>query len=136
MSNTTEKLARKGTRAGGSPQVRLNVRHLSVLSATRIGFLVGLILGVLGIAAAMIVYSVLVSTGGFAQLDSFLGGALGGSAGASITSTISPGFVFAIAVAIAALNVVTTTVLGLLIALLYNATTRFTDGLLVGFSKA
>jgi hypothetical protein len=135
MSNISEKLARKGAPKGPTAQVRLNVRHLSVWSATKIAFLIGLILGIFGIAATMATRQILVATGGFAQIDTLLGGAFSTSSGASITSTISFGLVLAIAVAIAALTVIGTTVLGVLVAVLYNASTRLTDGLLVGFSE-
>ena len=135
MSNISEKLARKGAPGGSTAQVRLNVRHLSVWSTTKIAFLIGLVLGVFGIAATMATRQILVATGGFAQIDSLLGGTLGTTSGTSTASTISFGFVLAIAVAFAALTVIGTTILGVLVALLYNASTRLTDGLLVGFSE-
>jgi hypothetical protein len=134
MSNITEKLARKSSPERGTTQVRLKLRHVSVGSVAKIAFLMGLAVGVVGVIAIMVAYGILNATGTFGQLDTTLGGVLGTSSGA-VTSIVTPGRVFAISIVLALLDIVGFTLGGVIAAALYNASTRLTEGLFIGFTN-
>jgi hypothetical protein len=134
MSNITEKLARKSSPEQGTTQVRLKLRHVSVGSVAKIACLIGLAVGIIGVIAMMIAYGILDATGAFGQLDTTLGDVLGTSASA-VTSIVTPGRVFAVSVVLAVLDIVGFTIGGVIAAALYNASTRLTEGLFIGFTN-
>jgi uncharacterized membrane protein len=134
LSNIAEKLARKGSNPASGRQVRLKLRHLSIFSAAKVGFLVGVVLGVIGIIAALVAFSVLRSTGAIGQLDTLVGGVAGAGASGIVSSSVTFGTVAGISVAVAILGLIGYTLGGIIVAVLYNLSVRFTGGLFVGFT--
>ena len=136
MSNVAEKLARKGSNpASANNQVRLSLKHVSVFAVARVAFLVGVVIGIVGIIASSVGYEVLHATGGITQLDSLVDGVTGKSNGGTVSSILTFGRVFAVAALLAVVDVIVTTIGGTIAALLYNLSVRFTGGLLVGFAN-
>jgi ABC-type sugar transport system permease subunit len=136
MSNLAEKLARKGSAsARGNSQVRLSLKHVSIFAVARVSFLVGVVIGIIGIIALCLGYAVLHSTGGLAQLDTLVDGVTGKTNTGTVTSILTFGRVFAVSALLAVLDIIFTTIGGIIAALLYNLSVRFTGGLLVGFAN-
>lgn len=136
MSNVAEKLARKGSSAArGNNQVRLSLKHISVFAVARVSFLVGVVIGIVGIITLCLIFSVLHATGGIAQLDTLVDGVTGKTNGGTVTSIVTFGRVFAVSAILAVVDVIVTTIGGIIGAILYNLSVRFTGGLLVGFAN-
>ncbi len=136
MSNVAEKLARKGsTPASANNQVRLSLKHVNVFAVARVAFLVGVVIGIVGIIALCLGYLVLHATGGITQLDSLVDGVTGKSKGGTVSSILTFGTVFAVSALLAVMDVIVATIGGIIGALLYNLSVRFTGGLLVGFAN-
>ena len=79
------------------------------------------------------VHTVLNSTGIFEQVNSLVQDVAG--SGGDLTSILSLGNVMGFAVVAALLNLVVTTALGAIIAVLYNLSVKITGGILVGFTN-
>lgn len=84
--------------------------------------------------AAFVAYGILIASGGLAQLESLLGSALGSNS-VSFATIVTPGTLITVALAFALLDVLFVTVGGIITAALYNAATRLTEGLFVGFAN-
>lgn len=136
MSNVAEKLARKGsTPVRANNQVRLSLKHVSVFAVARVSFLVGVVIGIIGIIALCVIFVVLHSTGGIAQLDALVDGVTGKTNTGTVTSIVTFSRVLAVSAVLAVLDIIVTTIGGIISALLYNVSVRFTGGLLVGFAN-
>lgn len=136
MSNVAEKLARKGsTPSRANSQVRLSLKHVSIFAVARVSFLVGVVIGIVGIIALCVLYSVLHSTGGLSQLDTLVDGVTGKTNTGTVTSIVTFSRVFAVSALLAVVDVIVTTIGGIIGALLYNLSVKFTGGLLVGFAN-
>jgi hypothetical protein len=130
MDSVGLRLAEKSR--GSSRQVRLTLRYVSVWSATRIAFLCGVGLGIVGGLSVILLWMTLTALGVFGQLSSLFDSS---TVGGSSTST----FGFAQAVGVAAifwpLDAIGATLIGAVGAALYNLTVRLTGGVTVGFSS-
>ena len=73
------------------------------------------------------------STGIFEQVNSLVQDVAGSSG--DLTAVLSLGNVMGFAVVAALLNLVVTTALGAIVAVLYNLSVKITGGLLVGFTN-
>jgi uncharacterized membrane protein len=134
MSSIAEKLQRKSQKSVGSKQVRLRLVYIDFWSAIKLSFLIAVVLGVILIVVTFLVWTILASTGIFAQLDSVLGDITGDET-FNILGSFSLIQVVGFAVVVALLNTVVGTALGAIAALIYNFTVRITGGLLVGFTN-
>ena len=132
MSSVAERLARKSNRRTPAKQVRLRLVYIDFWSAVKLSFLVAVCLAVVSIVAAFLIWTVLNSTGIFNQLNSLVQDIAG--TGSDLTAVVSLGNVMGFAVVVAILNLVVTTVLGAVIAVLYNLSVKITGGVLVGFT--
>ncbi|MGI9824973.1 DUF3566 domain-containing protein [Agromyces sp. Marseille-Q5079] len=133
MSSVAEKLARKSNRRPAAKQVRLRLVYIDFWSAVKLSFLIAVALAVVGIVVTFLVHTVLSSTGIFENLNSLVQDVAG--AGTDLTSVLSLGNVMGFAIVAALLNLVVTTALGAILAVLYNLSVKITGGILVGFTN-
>jgi uncharacterized membrane protein len=134
MSSIAEKLQRKSQKSVGTKQVRLRLVYIDFWSTIKLSFLIAVVLGIILIVFTFLVWTILVSTGIFAQLDSMLGDITGDET-FNVLGSFSLIQVIGFAVVVALLNTVVGTALGAIGALIYNFTVRITGGLLVGFTN-
>jgi len=133
MSSVAEKLARKSNRRPAAKQVRLRLVYVDFWSAVKLSFLIAVALAVVSIVVTFLVHTVLSSTGIFENLNSLVQDIAG--AGTDLTAVLSLGNVMGFAIVAALLNLVVTTALGAILAVLYNLSVKITGGILVGFTN-
>lgn len=135
-SSVAEKLAKKSARSANTKQVRLRLVYVDFWSSLKLSFLIALALAIVMIVATFLIHTVLTSTDVFETVDSLLNQLAGQDAeGFSLKELLSLQTVMGFAVVVAVLNTVVVTVLGAVIALLYNMSVKITGGLLLGFSN-
>ncbi|GAA1057965.1 MULTISPECIES: DUF3566 domain-containing protein [Agromyces] len=133
MSSVAEKLAGKSNRKPPAKQVRLRLVYIDFWSAVKLSFLVAVCLSVVNIVATFLVFTIVQSTGLFENLNSLVQDVAG--AGTDLRSILSVGNVMGFAVVASLLNLVVTTALGAVVAVLYNLSVKITGGILVGFTN-
>ena len=134
MSSVAEKLQRKSQRATATKQVRLKLVYIDFWSVVKLAFLVTVCLGIVMIVATFLVWMFLDSTSIFDKINSLLQSILDDPT-FDVMSSFSLVKVMLFTSVVALLNVVVGTVLGALVAVLYNFTVRITGGILVGFTN-
>ncbi|MGR2752362.1 DUF3566 domain-containing protein [Agromyces arachidis] len=134
MSSVADKLAKKTNRKPPGKQVRLRLVYVDFWSAVKLSFLVAVCLAVVNIVASFLVFTVLSSTGIFEQVNSLVQDVAG--AGTDLRTFFSLGNVMGFAVIVSLLNLVVTTALGAVVAVLYNLSVKITGGILVGFTNS
>jgi hypothetical protein len=134
MSSVAEKLQRKSQRAVQTKQVRLKLVYIDFWSIVKLAFLVTVCLGIVMIVATFLVWMFLDSTSIFDKINSLLQSILDDPS-FDVMSSFSLVKVMLFTSIVALLNVVVGTVLGALVAVLYNFTVRITGGILVGFTN-
>jgi hypothetical protein len=133
MSSVAEKLARKTNRKPPAKQVRLRLVYIDFWSAVKLSFLVAVCLAVVNIVATFLIFTVLNSTGIFDQVNGLVQDVAGSSG--DLKTILSLGNVMGFAVVVSLLNLVVTTALGAIVAVLYNLSVKITGGILVGFTN-
>jgi hypothetical protein len=133
-SSVAEKLARKSTRKPNAKQVRLKLVYIDFWSAVKLAFLVGICLAVIAIVGMFLIWTMLNQFQIFDKLDSVFKD-ISGTGGSSLKSIVGLGNVMGFSIIVAILDIVVTTVLGAVFALLYNLSVKITGGLLVGFTN-
>jgi hypothetical protein len=134
MSSVAEKLQRKSQRAVQTKQVRLKLVYIDFWSVVKLAFLVTVCLGIVMIVATFLGWVFLDSTSIFDKINSLLQSILDDPT-FDVMSSFSLVKVMLFTSVVALLNVVVGTVLGALVAVLYNFTVRITGGILVGFTN-
>jgi nitrogen fixation-related uncharacterized protein len=134
MSSVAEKLQRKTARPSGTKQVRLKLVYIDFWSVVKLSFLIAVALGIVTVVATFLIWLILNQTGIFNDLDQVLRDILGDQ-NFTIQDSFNVGQVMLFSVVVAVLNVVVGTVLGAVVAVLYNLSVRVTGGLLVGFTN-
>lgn len=130
-----EKLQSKTPRRGGSSkQVRLRLVHIDFWSAMKVSAVLGLVLGIVQLVVTFVMWSLLQVVGLFGKIDEVLRDILAQPT-FEIASIISLPQVMMFTLLVAVLNFVVITVLGAVMAVLYNLSVRLTGGLQVGFSN-
>ncbi|MFA4840341.1 MAG: DUF3566 domain-containing protein [Agrococcus sp.] len=130
-----EKLQSKTPRRGGSSkQVRLRLVHVDFWSAMKVSAVLGLVLGIVQLVVTFVMWTLLQVVGLFGKIDEVLQDILA-QPDFAITSIISLPQVMMFTLLVAVLNFVVITVLGAVIAVLYNLSVRITGGLQVGFAN-
>lgn len=131
MSTVADKLAKKSTRKTGGKQVRLRLVYVDFWSAVKLSFLGAVALAIVTMVSFFLVYLVLQATNVIAQvgkiLDTLTDGAI------DLSSLIGLPQVMAFGAVVSILNLIVFTVLGAVIAGIYNLAVKVTGGLLVGF---
>jgi hypothetical protein len=133
MSSVADKLARKSNRRPPAKQVRLRLVYIDFWSTVKLSFLVAVCLAIVNIVAMFLIWTVLNSTGIFDLVNNLVQDVAGG--GTDLSMFLSLGNVMGFAVVGSLINLVVTTVLGAVIAVLYNLSVKITGGLLVGFTN-
>jgi len=134
MSSVAEKLQRKSQRATATKQVRLKLVYVDFWSAVKLSFLIWIVLGIILVVASIFIWLVLDVTGIFNKIDELLQEVLNQPT-FSVKDVVSLPTVGLFSFIVAILDVVIGTVLGAIVALLYNFSVRITGGLLVGFTN-
>lgn len=130
-----EKLQSKTPRrSGSSKQVRLRLVHVDFWSAMKVSAILGLVLGIIQIVVVFVMWTLLQVVGLFAKIDEVMQDILADSEFA-ITTFLSLPQVMMFTLLVAVLNFVVITVMGAVIAVLYNLSVRVTGGLQVGFAN-
>jgi hypothetical protein len=130
-----EKLQSKTPRrSGSSKQVRLRLVHIDFWSAMKVSAVLGLVLGIVQVVVVFVMWTLLQVVGLFGKIDEVMRDILADPEFA-ITSLLSLPQVMMFTLLVAVLNFVVITVLGAVIAVLYNLSVRLTGGLQVGFAN-
>ncbi len=134
MSNTVaDKLAKKTRKKAPAKQVRLKLVYIDFWSAVKFSFLVSLCLAIVGVVATVLVYTVLISTGVLAQIDSLFMDIVGDQN--SLMAFFGFAQVFGFAIVVGILNVIVGTALGAVASLIYNLLVRVVGGFQLGFTS-
>ena len=115
-------------------QVRLNLVYIDLWSAIKVSSLVSLAVSVAWFLTVLLSWTLLSVIGVIGAVEGVVGDILGEGGGA-VSALLSFGQVTLLASVGAAINLVSLTVLGSLGAVLYNAVSRLTGGLTVGFTN-
>ncbi|WP_105566701.1 DUF3566 domain-containing protein [Microbacterium halophytorum] len=131
MSTVADKLAQKSSRKPRSKQVRLRLVYIDFWSAIKLSFLAAIVVAVVTVVSFFLIYLVIDTMGIIAQLDEFIVG----FADIQISSFVGLPQVMAFAGVLAILNLIVVTVLGAVLAGIYNLAVKVSGGLLVGFTS-
>ncbi len=131
MSTVADKLAKKSTRKTTGKQVRLRLVYVDFWSAVKLSFLGAVALAIVTMVSFFLIYLVLTATGILEQADSLLSSFSSGDI--SLLSIVGLPQVMAVAAVVSILNLLVFTVLGAVVAGIYNLAVKVTGGLLVGF---
>lgn len=131
MSTVADKLAKKSTRKTGGKQVRLRLVYVDFWSAVKLSFLGSVALAIVTMVSFFLIYLVLQATGLLTGADEFVDEITDGAI--SIASMMGLPQVMAFAAVVSILNLIVFTVLGAVVAGIYNLAVKVTGGLLVGF---
>jgi Transmembrane domain of unknown function (DUF3566) len=133
MSTVADKLAKKSSSKTSVKQVRLRLVYIDFWSAVKLSFLAAVALAVVTVVSFFLVFMVIQTTGLIARFDDFFQSISDG--GISISAFVGLPQVMAFAAIIAILNLIVVTVLGAVVAGIYNLAVKVTGGLLVGFTS-
>ncbi|WP_438354793.1 DUF3566 domain-containing protein [Microbacterium sp. CJ88] len=133
MSTVADKLAKKSTHKTSAKQVRLRLVYVDFWSAVKLSFLAAIAVAIVTVVIYFLVYTVLSTTGLIGQIDKFVGSLAGD--GVSFSSIVGLPQVMAFAAVVAILDLIVITVLGAVVAGIYNLAVKVTGGLLVGFTS-
>ncbi|MCC2028439.1 DUF3566 domain-containing protein [Microbacterium sp. YMB-B2] len=131
MSTVADRLAKKSTRKTGGKQVRLRLVYVDFWSAVKLSFLAAVAMAIVTMVSFFLIYLVLQTTGLLAGADDFVGQITDNSV--SLASLMGLPQVMAFAAVVSILNLIVFTVLGAVVAGIYNLAVKVTGGLLVGF---
>jgi hypothetical protein len=112
--------------------VRLKLAYIDFWSATKVSFLLGLAQAIVTVIATFLLYIVFVQTGVFETANNVAGQVLGGN-NFDVQSFASMAQVLSFAGVVGILNMVVITVLGGVVAVIYNACAKIVGGIQVGF---
>ncbi|WP_285136690.1 DUF3566 domain-containing protein [Microbacterium sp. lyk4-40-TSB-66] len=132
MSTVADKLAKKSTHKTPAKQVRLRLVYIDFWSAVKLSFLAAVALAIVTVVSYFLLYLVVQATL-LPRLDEFFTSFTDG--GATLSQYVGLPQVMAFAAIIAILNLVVVTVLGAVMAGIYNLAVKVTGGLLVGFTS-
>ncbi|MGJ0205065.1 DUF3566 domain-containing protein [Leucobacter sp. gxy201] len=134
MSNTVaDKLAKKTRKKAPAKQVRLKLVFIDFWSAVKFSFLISICLAIVSVVSTILIYTVLMQTGVFGQVDSLFMDIVGDEN--SLMNIIGFPQVLGFAVVVAILNIIVGTVLGAISALVYNLLVRVLGGFQLGFTS-
>ena len=133
MSSVAEKLQRKSQRQVATKQVRLKLVYIDFWSAVKLSFLAAVAVAIVTVVSFFLVFLVIQTTGLISKVDEFFQSFSDG--GVSISTFIGLPQVMAFAAIVAILNLIVVTVLGAVIAGIYNLAVKVSGGLLVGFTS-
>ncbi|GAA5145232.1 hypothetical protein GCM10025768_02190 [Microbacterium pseudoresistens] len=133
MSTVADKLAKKSSKRTSGKQVRLRLVYVDFWSALKLSFLGAVALAIATLVSFFLMYLVLQATGLVGKADEIVSGVTDGSI--SLVQVLGLPQVMAFGSVVAILNLIVFTVLGAIIAGIYNLAVKVTGGLLVGFTS-
>ena len=133
MSTVADKLAKKSSHRTSTKQVRLRLVYIDFWSAVKLSFLAPVAIAVVTIVAFFLIYGVISATGLVGKTDALFKSFTDGTV--SLSQVFGLPQVMAVASIIAILNLVIVTVMGAVVAGIYNLAVKITGGLLVGFTS-
>jgi hypothetical protein len=133
MSTVADKLAKKSTHRTSAKQVRLRLVYIDFWSAVKLSFLAAIAIAVVTVVSFVLIFLVVQTTGLIDRADDFFGNFTDGSI--LLSQFVSLPQVLAFSAIVAILNLVVVTVLGAVLAGIYNLAVKVTGGLLVGFTS-
>ena len=131
MSTVADKLAKKSTRKTSGKQVRLRLVYVDFWSAVKLSFLGAVALAVVTMVSFFLIFLVFQATNIMTTAEKFLLGVTDNTF--VLSEVVGLPQVMAFAAVVAILNLIVFTVLGAVIAGIYNLAVKVTGGLLVGF---
>ena len=133
MSTVADKLAKKSSHKTSAKQVRLRLVYIDFWSALKLSFLAAVAIAIVTVVSFFMVYMVIQATGLIGRVDEFFQSFSDG--GVTLSQFVGLPQVMAVAAIVAILNLVVVTVLGAVVAGIYNLAVKITGGLLVGFTS-
>jgi hypothetical protein len=133
MSTVADKLAKKSSHKTSAKQVRLRLVYIDFWSAVKLSFLAAVAVAIVTVVSFFLIFLVVQTTGLISKVDEFFQSFSDG--GVSISTFIGLPQVMAFAAIVAILNLIVITVLGAVMAGIYNLAVKVTGGLLVGFTS-
>jgi len=131
MSTVADRLAKKSTRKTPGKQVRLRLVYIDFWSAVKLSFLAAIAIAVVTLVSFFLIQVLLQVTNVIATADEFV--ALLTNNAVALSEVLSLPNVMAFAAVVAILNLIVVTVMGAVVAGVYNMAVRVTGGLHVGF---
>lgn len=116
-------------------QIRLKLRTVDVWSAVKVGFLISIATSIALVVGAWLIWSVLANSGIFSSIGSLLGSILGEGSNVNLESDFSFSNVMTTATTLALLNVVLTTALWAVWAVIFNLISKLVGGLSLTFTN-
>ncbi len=133
MSTVADKLAKKSSHKTSAKQVRLRLVYVDFWSAVKLSFLAAIAVAIVTVVSFFLVFLIVQTTGLITKADEFFESFSDG--GVTISSFVGLPQVMAFAAVVAILNLIVITVLGAVMAGIYNLAVKVTGGLLVGFTS-
>ena len=116
-------------------QIRLKLRVIDVWSATKVGFFVAIAAGIAIVVGAWLIWSVLANSGVFSAVGGLLSSVLGEANAFNLEDEFSFDNVMSTAVTLALLNLVITTSLAAIYALIFNLISKLVGGVSLTFTN-
>ena len=116
-------------------QVRLKLRGIDVWSAVKVGFLISIASGIGIVVGAWLIWSVLANSGVFSSIGGLLSSVLGEENAFNLESEFSFDNVMSTALTIALLNVVLSTALAAVWAVIFNVISKLVGGVSLTFTN-
>lgn len=132
MSTVADKLAKKSSSKSSAKQVRLRLVYIDFWSALKLSFLAAVAVAIVTVVAFFLIYTVISVTGVITSASDLL---VSISPEFDLKSVLGLPQVMAFAAVTAILNLIVITVLGAVVAAIYNLMVKITGGLLVGFTS-
>ena len=133
MSTVADKLAKKSSKKTTGKQVRLRLVYVDFWSALKLSFLGAVALAIATIVSFLLVWLIIQATGLVTKGDELIGSITENKI--SLAEILGLPQVLAFGSVVAILNLIVFTVLGAVIAGIYNLAVKVTGGLLVGFTS-
>jgi len=116
-------------------QIRLKLRVIDVWSATKVGFFVAIAAGIAIVVGAWLIWSVLANSGVFSAVGGLLSSVLGEANAFNLEDEFSFDNVMSTAVTLALLNLVITTALAAIYAVIFNLISKLVGGISLTFTN-
>ncbi|MDG2496662.1 MAG: DUF3566 domain-containing protein [Aquiluna sp.] len=116
-------------------QIRLKLRSVDVWSAVKVGFLISIATSIALVVGAWLIWGVLSNSGIFSSVGSLLGSILGDGSDVNLEDDFSFANVMTTAGTLALLNVVLTTALWAVWAVIFNLISKLIGGLSLTFTN-
>ena len=116
-------------------QIRLKLRVIDVWSATKVGFFVAIAAGIAIVVGAWLIWSVLANSGVFSAVGGLLSSVLGEANAFNLEDEFSFDSVMSTALTLALLNLVITTALAAIYALIFNLISKLVGGISLTFTN-